>query len=148
MNLRHDNGLDYYQFDLMVDIPRLKHGIFTRRNGASSGPFNSLNVGLAVGDSAAEVTRNRKRISKCLGDTDLQFIKQVHGDYVLLVNPEFPDSYWSGKYSLPMIRKRTLLPPLGLITVAALLPRDWEFRLVDLNAESYRVLPHERTITT
>ena len=42
---------------------------------------------------------------------------------VLLVNPEFPNSYWSGKHSLPFARRRSLLPPLGLITVAALLPR-------------------------
>ncbi len=54
----------------------------------------------------------------------------------LLVNPEFPDSYWSGKHALPISRRRCLLPPLGLITVAALLPEDWSCRLVDLNIES------------
>jgi radical SAM superfamily enzyme YgiQ (UPF0313 family) len=54
---------------------------------------------------------------------------------VLLVNPEFPDSYWSGRYALHFARRRCLLPPLGLLTVAALLPRDWECRLVDLNVE-------------
>ena len=52
---------------------------------------------------------------------------------VLLINPSFPDSYWSGNFSLPFARRRSLLPPLGLITVAALLPRDWTYRLVDLN---------------
>lgn len=55
---------------------------------------------------------------------------------VLLVNPEFPNSYWSGKYSLPFSRRKSLLPPLGLITIAAMLPRDWECRLVDLNQDS------------
>jgi len=54
---------------------------------------------------------------------------------VLLVNPEFPDSYWSGKHSLPLARRRSFLPPLGLITVAALLPREWDCRLIDLNIE-------------
>ena len=54
---------------------------------------------------------------------------------VLLVNPEFPDSYWSGRSALGFARRRSLLPPLGLLTVAALLPRDWECRLVDLNVE-------------
>ena len=53
----------------------------------------------------------------------------------LLVNPEFPDSYWSARHSLPFVRRRCLLPPLGLITVAALLPRNWECRLVDLAVE-------------
>jgi radical SAM superfamily enzyme YgiQ (UPF0313 family) len=52
---------------------------------------------------------------------------------VLLVNPEFPDSYWSGRYAISFSGRRCLLPPLGLITVAALLPRDWDCRLVDLN---------------
>ena len=54
---------------------------------------------------------------------------------VLLVNPIFPDSYWSGKYILPYLRRRNLLPPLGLITVAALLPKEWTCQLVDLNGE-------------
>ena len=59
---------------------------------------------------------------------------------VLLVNPEFPESYWSGRKSLPFVRRRSLLPPLSLITVAAFLPRDWDCRVVDLNVES---LPDE-----
>jgi radical SAM superfamily enzyme YgiQ (UPF0313 family) len=54
---------------------------------------------------------------------------------VLLVNPEFPDSYWSGRHALSIARRRSLLPPLGLITVAAMLPRDWDVRLVDLGIE-------------
>jgi len=53
----------------------------------------------------------------------------------LLVNPEFPDSYWSGRHALRFSRRRSLLPPLGLITVAALLPPEWEVRLVDLDLE-------------
>jgi radical SAM superfamily enzyme YgiQ (UPF0313 family) len=57
---------------------------------------------------------------------------------VLLVNPLFPDSYWSGRHSLRFARRRCLLPPLGLITVAALLPKDWELRLIDLNVERLR----------
>jgi radical SAM superfamily enzyme YgiQ (UPF0313 family) len=54
---------------------------------------------------------------------------------VLLVNPEFPDSFWSMKHSLRFTRARWGVPPLGLITVAALLPQRWRFRLVDLNVE-------------
>jgi radical SAM superfamily enzyme YgiQ (UPF0313 family) len=54
----------------------------------------------------------------------------------LLVNPKFVDSYWSGEYALPLTGRQCLLPPLGLITVAALLPRHWACRLVDLNVES------------
>ncbi len=52
---------------------------------------------------------------------------------VLLVNPEFPDTYWSFRHALPFEHKRCAFPPLGLLTVAALLPKSWERRLVDLN---------------
>jgi radical SAM superfamily enzyme YgiQ (UPF0313 family) len=57
---------------------------------------------------------------------------------VLLVNPLFPDSYWSGRHSLRFARRRCLLPPLGLITIAAMLPKDWQLRLIDLNVERLR----------
>jgi hypothetical protein len=50
-----------------------------------------------------------------------------------MLYPEFPDTFWSFKHALKFIRKRASLPPLGLLTVAALLPSSWEKRLVDLN---------------
>ncbi len=52
----------------------------------------------------------------------------------LLVYPRFPVTYWGFQYSMRLIGKRTALPPLGLLTLAALLPADWHLRLVDLNA--------------
>jgi len=52
---------------------------------------------------------------------------------ILLVYPEFPDTFWSFKHALKFIRKKAGSPPLGLLTVAALLPGGWEKRLVDLN---------------
>src|SRR6266436_1975337 len=57
---------------------------------------------------------------------------------VLLVNPEFPDTYWSFRHALPFEGKRCAYPPLGLLTVSALLPRTWERRLVDLNVRKLR----------
>jgi hypothetical protein len=57
---------------------------------------------------------------------------------VLLINPEFPDTYWSFRHALPFERKRCAFPPLGLLTVSALLPKPWERRLVDLNVRSLR----------
>src|SRR5262249_10599394 len=54
---------------------------------------------------------------------------------ILLVNPEFPDTYWSFRHALPFEGKRCAFPPLGLLTVSALLPRSWERKLVDLNIE-------------
>lgn len=53
----------------------------------------------------------------------------------LLVNPLFPETYWSQRHALPYVRKRCLLPPLGLITVAAMLPDHWELKVIDLNVE-------------
>ncbi len=52
---------------------------------------------------------------------------------ILLVYPEIPATYWSFKYALPFIRYKTLMPPLGLITIAALLPEDYTVRLIDMN---------------
>lgn len=52
---------------------------------------------------------------------------------VLLIYPEFPDTFWSFKYAIKFIRKKAALPPLGLLTVAAMLPPEWEKRLVDVN---------------
>ena len=52
---------------------------------------------------------------------------------ILMVYPEFPDTFWSFKYALHFIRKKASFPPLGLLTVAALLPKKWEKRLVDMN---------------
>src|SRR4051794_17995680 len=52
---------------------------------------------------------------------------------VLLVHPEFPTTYWGFQHSLPFIGKRATLPPLGLVTLRALLPSAWEARVADLN---------------
>jgi radical SAM superfamily enzyme YgiQ (UPF0313 family) len=57
---------------------------------------------------------------------------------VLLINPEFPDTYWSFRHALPFEGKRCAFPPLGLLTVSALLPANWERRLVDLNVQPLR----------
>ena len=57
---------------------------------------------------------------------------------VLLINPEFPDTYWSFRHALPFEGKRCAFPPLGLMTVSALLPESWERRMVDLNVRRLR----------
>lgn len=56
----------------------------------------------------------------------------------LLVYPEMPATYWSLRYALPFIGKRAVFPPLGLLTVAGLLPRDYEVALVDMNVSRLR----------
>ncbi len=52
---------------------------------------------------------------------------------VLLVYPEFPDTYWSFKHALPIEGKKSAYPPLGLLTIAAMMPAHWNKRLVDTN---------------
>ena len=57
---------------------------------------------------------------------------------VLLLYPEFPDTFWSFKHVLKFIHKRAALPPLGLLTIAAMLPEIWGKRLVDVNVRPLR----------
>src|SRR4030065_393287 len=57
---------------------------------------------------------------------------------VLLINPEFPGSFWSLQQSCELLGRKTLMPPLGLITLAALLPADWQVRLAALNTRPLR----------
>ncbi|MBN1591954.1 MAG: DUF4070 domain-containing protein [Candidatus Coatesbacteria bacterium] len=52
---------------------------------------------------------------------------------VLLIYPECPDTFWGFKHALKFISRKAAQPPLGLLTVAAMLPEHWEKRLVDLN---------------
>ncbi len=65
----------------------------------------------------------------------------AHGKHclnILLVCPEFPDTFWSFKYALKFISKKSAYPPLGLLTVAAMLPQNWNKKLVDMNVERLR----------
>lgn len=55
---------------------------------------------------------------------------------ILLIYPKFPDTFWSFKYALSFIRKKAAYPPLGLLTVASLLPEDWPRQMIDLNVEN------------
>lgn len=52
---------------------------------------------------------------------------------ILLVYPQCPDSFWSFKHALKFTSKKAAVPPLGLITVSAMLPADWQKKLVDMN---------------
>lgn len=55
---------------------------------------------------------------------------------ILLVYPKYPDTFWSFKHALKFVSKKAANPPLGLLTVASLLPFSWEKRLIDMNIES------------
>jgi radical SAM superfamily enzyme YgiQ (UPF0313 family) len=57
---------------------------------------------------------------------------------ILLVSPRTPDTFWSFRHALRLVSRRASMPPLGLLTVAGMLPRDWRLKLVDLDVESLR----------
>ncbi len=58
---------------------------------------------------------------------------------VLLLYPNSPDNtYWGFKHALSFIGKKAAFPPLGLITIAALFPSEWEIRLIDMNIEELK----------
>lgn len=57
---------------------------------------------------------------------------------ILLVYPEYPDTFWSFKHALKFVSKKASNPPLGLLTIAPLLPGSWEKKLIDLNVEKLK----------
>ena len=57
---------------------------------------------------------------------------------ILLIYPEFPDTFWSFKHALKFVNKSSSSPPLGLLTIAAMLPGAWEKRLVDMNVHKLK----------
>jgi radical SAM superfamily enzyme YgiQ (UPF0313 family) len=57
---------------------------------------------------------------------------------ILLVYPTNPETFWSFKYALKFISKKATNPPLGLLTVASLLPERWRKKLVDMNVTSLK----------
>lgn len=54
---------------------------------------------------------------------------------ILMVYPMYPDTFWSFKHALKFVSKKASFPPLGLLTVASLLPKDWNKKLVDMNVD-------------
>lgn len=57
---------------------------------------------------------------------------------VLFVYPQYPDTFWSFSHILRLISKKAAFPPLGLLTVAAMLPKEWEKRVVDMNVAALK----------
>lgn len=57
---------------------------------------------------------------------------------ILMIYPEYPDTFWGFKHAIKFISKRATTPPLGLLTVASLLPKNWNKKLIDMNVEKLK----------
>ncbi|MDD5290033.1 MAG: DUF4070 domain-containing protein [Patescibacteria group bacterium] len=57
---------------------------------------------------------------------------------ILLIYPKYPDTFWSFKHALKFISKKAVHPPLGLLTVAAMLPASWQKKVIDLNVQKLK----------
>lgn len=57
---------------------------------------------------------------------------------ILFVYPQYPETFWSFKHALKFVSKRAVNPPLGLMTISAMLPESWGKKLIDLNIEPLR----------
>ena len=106
MITNQDNGIILLEFPKLAGFSGLVHGIFTRENGKSKGPYKSLNVGFGVGDDERTVLENRKIISRRINAKDLVFLNQVHGKRIAIFEKEHDayqmvgaDNYLQKEYS-------------------------------------------------
>jgi len=81
-------GVSFLTFPNLSGFLGVKHGIFTRHTGKSTGPYQSLNVSFDVGDSDHHVIQNRKIIARCIEGNDLVFMDQVHGSRVMVITKD------------------------------------------------------------
>jgi hypothetical protein len=68
----------------------------------------------------------------------IRFYNNVTGGHrlrILLIYPEYPDTFWSFRHALKIVNKKASFPPLGLATIAAMLPKEWEKKLVDMSVQ-------------
>jgi YfiH family protein len=88
MNLVNRHRTPFLQFENLSRCAAIRHGIFTRRCGHSTGVFQSLNVSFGLGDAADNVRANRRLIARAIEGQGLVFADQVHGDDVIIVNSQ------------------------------------------------------------
>lgn len=84
------NGVFFFEFPRLAGFSGIKHGVFTRKNGESKGPFKSLNISFGVGDNKQTVLENRRIISRCINEKGLLFLNQVHGTRIAVFSKKHP----------------------------------------------------------
>lgn len=85
MIYRQNDAISFFQFPHLAEFAELRHGVFTRLGGVSTGDFHSLNVSMSGGDEASNVIQNRLAVSRCMEGMELVFLNQVHGIDVINV---------------------------------------------------------------
>lgn len=85
--LEEKNGIKYFTIPSFTKTDLVAHCFSTRLGGVSKGCYQSLNLGLHVGDDAAAVLENRRRIAQAVGIDHQRLVagQQVHGDAVAVV---------------------------------------------------------------
>lgn len=83
---QEQNGLTFYQFRLLQAVSGLRHGIFTRLGGESSGDLHGFNLSFSVGDRAKRVAGNRRRVREMLELPGLTSLRQVHGIEAVVIS--------------------------------------------------------------
>jgi YfiH family protein len=81
-----NNGLTFYCFQHLSECPEIRHGITTRRGGNSLPPFDSLNMARSLGDNAAHVAVNRRRVQAQFDGMEPVYLKQVHSNIVVALD--------------------------------------------------------------
>ncbi len=95
MQRQKNEQIEWLEFELLSDIPRVKHGVFLRHGGYSEGPYASLNTGFHVGDNADHVMANIGLIQSQLKREvpnwkHLVWSRACHGKSIALVNEQSP----------------------------------------------------------
>ncbi len=97
--LENIRGLPAYRFPGLARFPELVHAVFTRTGGASTSPYDSLNLSYAVGDLPERVDVNLRLVQEALGLKALVGARQVHGRQGLTVTgatPPLPETEADG----------------------------------------------------
>jgi polyphenol oxidase len=87
---KEQDGIAWLEFELLSSFKNLRHGIFLRKGGMSSGAFSSLNVGDRVGDCPVSVRQNRQAIAHNLGCSDFVSAQLEHGNHTAEITSSNP----------------------------------------------------------
>ena len=83
-------AIPHLTFSGLVNLPLIRHAVFTRTGGVSLAPYDTLNVSHGTEDAHSHVNRNRELICESMGADRLVFVHQVHGDHILVVDETIP----------------------------------------------------------